>query len=36
MRTTSRYLHVNPNALHAIISPLDQLPVDLEEEETPL
>jgi site-specific recombinase XerD len=30
MRTTSRYLHVNPHALHSIISPLDHLPTDSE------
>lgn len=32
MRTTSRYLHVSPHALQSIISPLDNLSIDSEED----
>ena len=35
LRTTSRYLHVSPQALHAIPSPLDTLPLDAPRESRP-
>lgn len=35
LRTTSRYLHVSPQALQAITSPLDTLPVGAPRERRP-
>jgi integrase/recombinase XerD len=35
LRTTSRYLHVSPQALHATPSPLDTLPLDAPRERRP-
>jgi site-specific recombinase XerD len=35
LRTTSRYLHVSPQALHATPSPLDTLPLDAPRELRP-